>query len=112
MKLLPNVNIDRAHNEISARAAVIANQQYEIDTRLDPSIRHQYEGFFVPAEFKIGLELRQGVIGSFSQDIIDVLYIIGRESIRKAIVDKGELFVGLILGEARKKRNYFDVYYN
>lgn len=33
---------------------------------------------------------------------------IGKEAIRKSLVKNQKLFVGLILGEARRGRNYFD----
>jgi hypothetical protein len=41
-------------------------------------------------------------------ETIQRLHEIGVEAVRQALVKNQEQFVGLILGDARKRRNYFD----
>lgn len=54
------------------------------------------------------LSVDEGVTATMTQQEIVYLHKIGLEAIRRALVDKKEIFVGLILSEARQGRNYFD----
>lgn len=55
---------------------------------------------------------REGGLASFEpaerKEIALRMERIAKESVRQSLADNADLFVGVILGEARKGRNYFD----
>lgn len=56
----------------------------------------------------LALSIDPFVFASFSRPMQARLREIGKESIKEALVNNQEQFVGLILGEAREGRSYFD----
>lgn len=104
----PKQSVEAAHKEILVRAAQIANE--------DPRLPFQGSPFR-EAEIKsnkggLCLDYDEAlVILSPEEDreaIQEVMKRIGTDAILQALAEKKDLFVGLILGEARKGRNYFD----
>jgi len=111
-KVLPPVNVQRAHYEICEEAVRLADQYLMDDPRIPPDFFYRFSGIYrVPGPFKLGLEFRLGVVDQLDENTLEILREIGRKAIRQAIINKGSLFVGLIVGEARNKRNYFDVHF-
>ncbi len=107
-------DVNEVHNEICVRAAEIANAD---------ELKHK-DFFFHPLAvassrtrpgidgFMLEWDPDHGTLQQYSLE--DQQWIqyhmdsIGREAIQKAIQEKAHLLVGLILGEARQGRNYFD----
>jgi hypothetical protein len=101
-------SVQSAHKEILGRAAEIANQ--------DPRVPFQGSPFR-EAEVKstkggLCLDYDEGLLILSPEEererVQEVMTRIGTDAILQALSEKKDLFVGLILGEARKGRNYFD----
>jgi hypothetical protein len=56
----------------------------------------------------LALSIDPVVFDSYNAKMKSRLREIGKEAIKEALVNNQEQFVGLILGEAREGRNYFD----
>lgn len=99
--------IENAHRIINERARDIANA----DHRLGPF--GLQDPFRIPTNSGLGLRIwAPGLNAYLSEEDQETLRQIGREAIKKAIVEQGDLFGGLIVGHARKGKNYFDVLRN
>lgn len=59
---------------------------------------------------------REGGLANFSPEerrqITETMERIANEAVRQSLIDNQDLFVGVILGEARQGRNYFDSFRN
>ncbi len=108
-------SVNEVHNEICMRAAEIANAE--------PSKHPQF--FFQPLAVASkqtrsgtdGLMLEwdpdQKLSGRPSEEqewLLSIMDGIAKDAIAQALREKAHLLVGLILGEARKSRNYFDLF--
>lgn len=89
-------------------AADIANRRFSLEYpslitgevfRADP-VRSERGGMC--------LSIDQMLISTMTKDEIAELHHIGTQSVREALVTMQKQFIGLILGEARRGRNYFD----
>ena len=105
-------SIAEVHRRICYDAATIANQ----DERLIGLIPGIEGAIFREAT---SLSNRGGLAIAFMEgleyadpEVVMMLRQIGREAVRRAILQNKELFAGLIVGEARKGQNYFDQFEN
>lgn len=113
------------HLAILKDAADIANQRYaeEFDVanigwrrgRFDPKMRKALVSgiLFRPDEVQsqkggLCLSIDEGVAQSLDPEERERVREIGKKAIKQALVKNQSAFVGLILGEARQGRNYFD----
>jgi hypothetical protein len=101
-------SVQAIHKEILTRAAQIANE----DPRLPFEGKPFREAEVKSAKGGLCLDYDEGLVILSPEDqreaIQDVMKRIGTDAILQALSEKKDLFVGLILGEARKGRNYFD----
>lgn len=107
------VNQDRAHEKILKDAADIANHRaIEVMVQELPNVSSDTR-VFEEANNRSGpsrltLVMNETLIASLSIDLQQRLRSIASQALREAIGKNKELFVGLILGQARQGRNYFD----
>jgi hypothetical protein len=105
-----------AHYALNLRAAAIANS----DTRLQEfefSIFPQVQASATSNMFQpilgdgLGLQFDEAWLENpllrDKTEFIEQMREIAVDAVRQALVEEKDLFVGLILGEARKGRNYF-----
>jgi hypothetical protein len=119
------ISIEEAHHSvILSDAADIANrkaaEEYDPTQKgnAGPEPNEERSGFIAGALFRpdpgrstkggLALSVDPFVFGLFTRPQQERVREIGREAIREAIIANQDLFVGLILGEARQGRNYFD----
>lgn len=104
-----NTSVEEIHDKLCEGAATVAN--YLIAN--DQSIPSKWRGGEVVRngspynEGKLVLEITEEY-GSASERIKTKYRVHIREALKGAIVQQGELFVGMIFGEARAGRNYFE----
>lgn len=103
-----NTSVEEVHEIICENAVTLANNLIESD----PRIAKRYKGpvFRNGAPYnggKLVLEITEEYHGV--PDRIKKFYReVGAQGVRMSIMQNQELFVGLIFGEARAGRNYFD----
>jgi hypothetical protein len=97
------VQVEDVHYELSRRAADIANRNLAVDPRIPP----QFINIFIPdGHRRIGLTFAEGMT-LLDDSTLGAVQEIGRRAVKQALAENPDLFVGVILGEARKGRNYF-----
>jgi hypothetical protein len=101
--------VEDVHREILRDAAAIANQKLTTDVNFSTTLMGEV---FRPDPIRsnkggLCLSLEEQV-RSLDPEQIQVLHQIGAQAIRQALLRNKEKFVGLILGDARQGRNYFD----
>lgn len=105
------MEVQEIHHIILGEAADIANREISIEPgfelyqgeifRPDPVTRDDGLG-------GLALVLDDSVTKTLNPGQIRRLHEIGRDSVRQALLQNREGFVGLIVGHARKGENYFD----
>ena len=118
---MPLIEIEYVQHMILIEAAEVANRKAAQEQDIE-------KGGFVPTEDRTGfvsgeifrpdpVQSRKGglclsidpiVFDAYPKTMQARLREIGREAMKEALVNNQEQFVGLILGEARQGRNYFD----
>ena len=126
---MPLYEVNEVHHHILFTAADIANRRFkELDfispssnqTNLFETIDKELakRGTMLtdiyradPIQSEKGglcLSIDPKVYETIPTELRDDVHRIGREAIKQALIENQKQFVGLILGEARQGRNYFD----
>lgn len=104
------MDIDEAHRRIMTRAAEIAND----DPRFPSTWRIFKEASNQSSNGGLCLEIDPVVYGLIPaaslEGFQEKIHEVGRDAVKKALVENGDVFVGLILGVARREGldTYFD----
>lgn len=114
--------VELVHAAILRDAAEIANSQVD-QTKKNPSTgrfrpekRHAFGGQVFRADQirsrkgGLALSIEEGIVSTLTKEEINNLRQIGQAAIQQAISKNQRAFVGMIVGEAREGRNYFDRY--
>jgi hypothetical protein len=110
---LGQTSVEGVHEQIGLYAAQLANDavpRYPALAKYAPSGRAT---IFEYVTERIGGGLGLTLVSGYEQlppADLNVLRKIGVAAIHKALIDRKDLFVGLVIGEARQGRNYFDRY--
>jgi hypothetical protein len=99
-----SMSIREIHNEISDHAANVANAMMV----QHPVVPNQFLGVFSGAkDGSLSVVFDESML-RLDQEVVDALHEIGMNAIKQALIDRPDLFVGAVLGEARNGLNYFD----
>lgn len=104
---MTEVRVEDIHFEISKAAVKIANDMLHEDARVGI---HIVNPFSAGDQHTISIQIDPSIAAN--PEIYKITQEIGREAIRRALVQEQDLFVGLILGSSRKKINYFARHYD
>lgn len=106
-------SVDEVHQHISEEAARIANGDERMDHRFmwvanpDGTSLVGIKGLVIewdPGNYHLLFPRAERA------EVVAKMNAIGRDAVLKAIYANQEMFVGVILGEARAGRDYFDLY--
>jgi len=97
------MQVGDVHYEISRRAAAVANENLVADPRIPPQF---IQVFRANGNRNIGLAFAES-FNLVDPAILEAIQEIGRAALKQTLLENPGLFVGLILGEARRKKNYF-----
>lgn len=97
-------DVEDVHHTLSIKAMDIANEKSLADPRVPP----QYGRLFRPLTHgRLGLTFSPAFVQQ-GGPLLEVLQEIGRASVHQAILENPNLIGSLIIGEARKGRDYFE----
>lgn len=110
-----STSVNEVHRIISAAAADLANQDARKDPRFSFVASAEQSEKVQEGYYGLSIEWDPGRIHlTFSQAdrerVQQVMEEVGRDAIHAAIHANQELFVGVILGEARQGRDYFELF--
>lgn len=104
------MNLDEAHEVILNKAAELANREVKTQFAF-----HKIEGdLFKPHTYTKGkLSLQYDLHESqYTEDEKNRLEQIAVNAVHQALLEEKKTFAGLIVGQAREGKNYFDWYDN
>lgn len=93
--------VNDVHRELSEEAASIANAEANKGV-----LPFGVYGVFTPKRRKLGLTIDE--FASDDPQLLEQLHTIGVQAVKQALIQRPDLTVGLIVGDARNGNNYFD----
>lgn len=110
---MPLYEVQEVHHLILFDAADIANAELSALNEIGPSGGQIFRADPAVSERGgLSLSIDPVVYAGLPEAVKAQVHDIGRRAIRQALVMNSNQFVGLILGEARQDRNYFDRFPN